>query len=270
MESHFLKIILFAFFYSLFTILEKIFPLRKRVVKGASGFVSKFSSRASSNFLLIALSNVVWILLGPTITVLLYIQLQKIFGGAFEGVLSALFSTVWIQIVVFVVVMDFLIYLHHIAFHKISFLWRWHRVHHTDLDLDTSSALRFHPGEIVISAIYKSFFLFMLGPPVLAILFFEVLLNATAMFNHSNLYLPRKIEKITRWLFVTPAMHEIHHSQDQKETDSNYGFNFSFWDRLLRTYTHKAKGTLHLGLKQHPQNLSLWKLLLLPFSAYKK
>jgi sterol desaturase/sphingolipid hydroxylase (fatty acid hydroxylase superfamily) len=135
-----------------------------------------------------------------------------------------------------VVLLDFAIYLQHLVFHALPILWRLHRVHHADLDFDVTTGTRFHPIEILLSMALKFLAIVTLGPPVLAVLIFETSLNVTAMFNHSNIRLPQKLDAILRSFLVTPDMHRVHHSIDRGETNSNFGFCFSVWDRLLGTY----------------------------------
>lgn len=152
------------------------------------------------------------------------------------GLLSLLRMPYWPAALVSVVLLDLVIYAQHMAFHHVPGLWRLHRVHHTDTELDVTTGLRFHPLEILLSLAIKVAAVLALGAPALAVVAFEVLLNATAMFNHSNVALPPRIEPLVRWLIVTPQMHEVHHSAERHETDSNFGFNLPWWDRLFGTY----------------------------------
>ena len=152
------------------------------------------------------------------------------------GLLSFVHLPVRIEFVIAVVVLDLAIYAQHVASHALPFLWKVHRVHHTDLDLDVTSGLRFHPVEIVLSMWWKLCVILLLGPSPTAVLVFEIVLNASALFNHSNLALPERIDSWLRRLVVTPDMHRIHHSVIAQETHSNFGFNLSCWDRLFRTY----------------------------------
>ncbi|HFQ89744.1 MAG TPA: sterol desaturase family protein, partial [Desulfobulbus sp.] len=135
-----------------------------------------------------------------------------------------------------VLVLDLVIYLQHLMFHAVPLLWRLHMVHHADLDIDVSTGLRFHPVEILVSMLIKMATVAALGPPVAAVLLFEILLNGTAMFNHGNIRLPRSVDRVLRLLVVTPDMHRVHHSVIIRETNSNFGFNFPWWDRLFGTY----------------------------------
>jgi len=139
-------------------------------------------------------------------------------------------------VVVTVVALDFVIWLQHVMVHAIPALWRLHRVHHADLDYDLTTGTRFHPLEIVISMLIKMAAIILLGPPVTAVVLFELLLNATSMFNHGNVRLPPVAERVVRWWLVTPDMHRVHHSIADDETNSNFGFNLPWWDRLFGTY----------------------------------
>lgn len=150
-------------------------------------------------------------------------------------------------VIVSVVVMDLVIYLQHVMTHSLPLLWRLHRVHHADLDYDVTTGSRFHTLEIVISMLIKFATIMMLGPPLVAVVVFEVLLNATAMFNHSNVQLPAGLDRVLRWFLVTPDMHRVHHSVEDDEANSNFGFNLSWWDRLLGTYRDQPRGG-HEGL----------------------
>jgi len=144
-------------------------------------------------------------------------------------------------------ILDFAVWVQHWAAHKIPVLWRVHRVHHADGDMDVTTALRFHPIEILLSFVWKGAIILALGGPVWAVVVFEIVLNGAAMFNHANVALPRWLDRGLRWLIVTPDMHRVHHSARVSETDSNYGFNLSIWDRLFRTYTDQPVGG-HSGM----------------------
>ncbi len=168
------------------------------------------------------------------------------------------------------VLLDFAVWLEHVASHKIPLFWRIHRMHHSDTGFDVTTALRFHPIEIVLSMFWKALVIVLLGAPAVAVLIFEIVLNGTAMFNHSNIRLPENADRLLRQVIVTPDMHRVHHSVERAETDSNYGFNFPFWDRIFKTYTSQpAAGHLKMEIGQKawrdlaPANL-LWSLLL-PF-----
>jgi sterol desaturase/sphingolipid hydroxylase (fatty acid hydroxylase superfamily) len=142
----------------------------------------------------------------------------------------------WAALVVGVVLLDLAIYLQHVMFHAVPLLWRLHRMHHADLDLDVTTGARFHPIEIVLSMLIKFAVIAAIGMPPAAVMLFEVILNATSMFNHANARIAAAVEPLLRWLVVTPDMHRVHHSIDRGETNSNFGFNLSLWDRFFGTY----------------------------------
>ncbi|NIA14626.1 MAG: sterol desaturase family protein [Nitrospiraceae bacterium] len=170
-----------------------------------------------------------------------------------------------------VLLLDLAIYLQHVMFHALPMLWRFHRMHHTDRDLDVTSGLRFHPGEILLSMVIKIAAIVLIGPVPAAVIVFEIVLNATAMFNHGNVHLPLGLDRVMRCLVVTPDMHRVHHSIIREETDSNFGFNFPWWDRLFGTYRAQPREG-HLGmtiglreyLDERPTKLG-W-LLAVPFT----
>ncbi|MCF6322340.1 MAG: sterol desaturase family protein [Rhizobiaceae bacterium] len=152
------------------------------------------------------------------------------------GLFNILEVPYWLAFVISFLVLDFSIWLTHLASHKFPILWRIHRMHHSDVDIDVSTAIRFHPIEIVLSMIWKFMIVIILGAPVMAVLVFEIVLNGGALFNHSNMKLPLWFDKILRLIIVTPDMHRVHHSIIGKEHNSNYGFNLSIWDRMFSTY----------------------------------
>ena len=147
----------------------------------------------------------------------------------------------WLAMVASVVAMDFIIYLQHVMVHAVPALWRLHRMHHADLDFDVTTGARFHPLEIILSMLIKFATIVVLGPPVLAVVIFEILLNATAMFNHGNVRLPKQLDRVLRWLVVTPDMHRVHHSVEDDEVNSNFGFSLPWWDRLFGTYRDQPR-----------------------------
>ena len=167
----------------------------------------------------------------------------------------------WGAILVSVIVFDLVIYLQHVMFHAVPALWRLHRMHHADLEFDVTTGLRFHPVEILLSMGIKLAVVVALGPPAVAVLIFEVLLNATAMFNHSNIRLPTLVDRVLRLIVVTPDMHRVHHSIRPEETNSNFGFNLPWWDRLLGTYkAQPAAGHegMSIGIEQFRTRRELW------------
>jgi sterol desaturase/sphingolipid hydroxylase (fatty acid hydroxylase superfamily) len=176
-----------------------------------------------------------------------------------------------ISLVVFVVVMDLIVYFQHVMVHAVPIFWRLHKVHHIDLDYDTSTGARFHTIEIFLSFIIKLIAIVLLGPSVLAVIIFEVILNATAMFNHGNVGLPSWLDRILKYIIVTPDMHRIHHSIEKDETNSNFGFSISLWDRIFGTYKNDAtlsQKNLIIGIKGYTeikQTNNLFGMLLTPF-----
>jgi len=186
------------------------------------------------------------------------------------GLLHALEVPTWLAFLAGVILLDLAIYLQHVLFHVVPVLWRLHRVHHADLELDVTTGVRFHPIEILLSMGIKLGIVAALGTPAVAVLVFEVLLNATSMFNHGNVQLPPRIESMLRWIVVTPDMHRVHHSVVPCETNSNFGFNLPWWDQLFGTYrSEPAVGhdRLTIGLDQFrdPRELRLDRMLIQPF-----
>ena len=188
------------------------------------------------------------------------------------GLLNYLDWPVALEMAMGIIFLDLMIYIQHVVLHMVPFFWRFHRVHHSDLDLDVSSGFRFHPLEILGSMIYKLGLVAAIGPSVMTVVVFEAILSGMAMFSHSNIKLPLELDRTLRWLFVTPDMHRIHHSVEVNETNSNYGFNISIWDRLLGTYIHdgkKPQPEIVIGVPEFrtPEQVSLLKLMLIPFQS---
>jgi sterol desaturase/sphingolipid hydroxylase (fatty acid hydroxylase superfamily) len=175
-----------------------------------------------------------------------------------------------LAVIASVILLDLVIYLQHVLFHAIPVLWRLHRVHHADLEFDVTTGIRFHPIEILLSMALKLGAVVALGTPAVAVLIFEVLLNATSMFNHANVRIPERIDRVLRWIVVTPDMHRVHHSALPRETNSNFGFNLPWWDRLFGTYRAQPRAgheRMTLGIEQFrdPGELRLDRLLTQPF-----
>jgi sterol desaturase/sphingolipid hydroxylase (fatty acid hydroxylase superfamily) len=180
-----------------------------------------------------------------------------------------------VALIIGVLVLDFIIYLQHRVFHIAPVLWRVHMVHHTDQDIDVSTAVRFHPLEIILSILIKFAAVTAIGAPPLSVLIFEVLLNGASMFNHGNIKIPLYIDRVIRMVLVTPDMHRVHHSVITRETNSNYGFSFSWWDRLLGTYIaqpQEGHDKMKIGLNGYhdDRSLKLSALLAMPFSYQKR
>lgn len=189
------------------------------------------------------------------------------------GLFNAISLNYWIEFWLSLLLLDFLIYTQHVMMHKIPMLWRLHRVHHTELGLDVSSAVRFHPIEILISMLIKIAFVVLFGITVEAVIVFEILLNGLALFNHSNIRIPNTLENILRKVIITPKIHWIHHSEIVHETNSNYGFNLVFWDKLFKTYIDKPTlnyNDMQQGLREFgfTKPLNLIELLISPFKNY--
>jgi len=186
------------------------------------------------------------------------------------GLLGAMvFLPTWLDVVLSVVVLDLAIYLQHRLFHAVPLLWRLHRVHHTDLELDVTTGVRFHPVEMLLSVGFKAGVVVVLGPPVVAVILFEVLLNAGALFSHANLRLPAAVDGLLRAVLVTPDMHRVHHSADPTETNTNFGFTLSWWDRYCGTYRRQPKSghdAMAIGVEGFAGHavLSLHRLLIQP------
>ncbi|MBR9828109.1 MAG: sterol desaturase family protein [Oceanospirillales bacterium] len=185
------------------------------------------------------------------------------------GVFNWLDVPGWMASGLALVLLDGAIWLQHWLSHRVPLLWRLHRVHHTDPELDVTTALRFHPLEIGLSLLYKASFVVLLGVPVAAVVLFELLLNASALFTHANICIPRSLDRRLRWLFCTPDMHRIHHSVIPEETNSNYGFCLSIWDRLFATYRQQPQvgvESMQLGLREFtdPDQLGVLPLLVQP------
>ncbi len=186
------------------------------------------------------------------------------------GLFNAVGWPVWLTVPLSVLLLDLAIYLQHVLFHAVPALWRLHRMHHADLDFDVTTGTRFHPIEILLSMLIKLALVAALGPPALGVLIFEVLLNATSMFNHGNLNIPLGVDRVLRWLVVTPDMHRVHHSVLVRETNSNFGFNLAWWDRLFGTYrAQPAAGhaAMTIGIEQFRDraDLRLDRMLVQPF-----
>tara|TARA_Y100000746_G_scaffold228696_1_gene237153 strand:- start:431 stop:1282 length:852 start_codon:yes stop_codon:yes gene_type:complete len=157
------------------------------------------------------------------------------------GLLNYYSLPLWLSLAISLLVMDFVIYLQHILMHAVPILWRLHRVHHADLDYDVTTGARFHPIEIILSMLIKFVTIVALGPTIVAVVIFEIVLNAMAMFNHANVRLPLRMDHVLRQLIVTPDMHRVHHSVDYDEANSNFGFNLAFWDRWFGTYRDQPR-----------------------------
>jgi sterol desaturase/sphingolipid hydroxylase (fatty acid hydroxylase superfamily) len=221
--------------------------------------------RWGSNLGVVVLNSVLVRLAFPVIAVGLALLAEQ--GG--WGLLNVFELPLWMSIAVSVVMLDLVIYLQHVMFHAVPALWRLHRMHHADLEFDVTTGLRFHPVEILLSMGLKLTVVAALGPPAVSVLIFEVLLNVTSMFNHGNVRLPRWLDRRLRWLVVTPDMHRVHHSVYPQETNSNFGFNLPWWDRVLGTYRAQPQDgheAMTVGIEQFRtlRDLRLDQMLIQP------
>ena len=185
------------------------------------------------------------------------------------GLLNTVAVPPWVAVLISMALLDLVVYFQHVMFHAVPTLWRLHRVHHADLDFDVTTGVRFHPVEILISTVIKCAAVAAIGAPALGVLLFEIVLNATAMFNHANASVWRRVEPWLRWLVVTPDMHRVHHSVVYEESSSNFGFNLPWWDRIFGTYRAQPKAghdgmTVGVDAFRTADELRLGRLLLQP------
>lgn len=250
-----------AFFgvFALIALWERLSPRR--------GLTVSRVVRWSNNLGLVFLNNLILRLLFPAAAVGVAVLADQRSWGLFN--LYELPMPV--KVVLSVILLDMVIYFQHVMLHAIPVLWRLHRVHHADPDYDVTTGARFHPLEIILSMLIKFVTIILLGPPVVAVIIFEVTLNATAMFNHGNIKIPRSVDRVLRWFLVTPDMHRVHHSVEDDETNSNFGFSLPWWDRLFGTYRdqpRKGHEAMVIGIHHYhdPKEVSwLSGMLWLPF-----
>lgn len=244
-----IRLACFAGVFALMALWEIAAPRRQRTIAR--------SLRWTNNLGVVAVDTLLVRLLLPTAAVGIAIKGET----AGWGLLGLVAWPYWAKVTVAVVVLDLAIYLQHVLFHAIPALWRLHRMHHADLDFDVSTGVRFHPVEILLSLLIKIAVVAGIGAPAMAVLIFEILLNATSMFNHGNVRMPAALDSTMRWLVVTPDMHRVHHSIDPVETNTNFGFNFAAWDRLFGTYRARpaaGHACMTLGLAQFRNPRELW------------
>jgi sterol desaturase/sphingolipid hydroxylase (fatty acid hydroxylase superfamily) len=260
---------LFISLFILLAISELIAP-RLRPANNQLGLL-RFK-RWFNNFSLIFIASLIVRFILPLSLVSFAMLCQQQGWGLFhQDFLLSFQSYPLLVLVISLLLLDLIIYWQHRLFHKLPLLWQLHKVHHSDEALDVSSGIRFHPLEIILSLAIKFLMVFLFGFDPLAILLFEVALNGFALFNHSNIKLPFKVDALIRKLIVTPDMHRIHHSVEKHEQDSNFGFNISIWDRCFRSYREQPKAGqlgIQLGLKEYKQNqknTQLSQLLIMPF-----
>jgi sterol desaturase/sphingolipid hydroxylase (fatty acid hydroxylase superfamily) len=256
-------VIRLVFFFAIFVLVsmwERVAPRR--------ALTTSKSMRWFSNLVIIFLNPVVVRLVFPILALGMAVQAQERGWGLFNN----FGLPYWLAVGVGVIVLDLIIYLQHVMFHAVPALWRLHMMHHADLDFDLTTGLRFHPIEIILSMSIKLGAVAVFGPPPSAVLIFEVLLNGTSMFNHGNIRLPTSIDRVLRFFVVTPDMHRVHHSVILRETNSNFGFNLPWWDRLFGTYCDQPRAghegmTIGLAQFRDAKRLTLPWMLAMPFIA---
>ena len=256
--EQFIRLAAFCGVFALMAIWELIGPRRTQTI--GRGW------RWPNNLVVVVVDTLLVRIFFPTTAV----GLALIANGHGLGLFNVVPLPAWIGVVASVILLDLAIYFQHVLFHAVPALWRLHRMHHADLDIDVSTGLRFHPIEILLSMVVKLAVVLALGASALAVLLFEVLLNATSMFNHSNVRMQEGFDGVLRWFIVTPDMHRVHHSILAGETNSNFGFNLPWWDRLFGTYrAQPAAGheAMTIGIEQFrdPRELGLDRMLLQPF-----
>ena len=245
----------------LMSVWESLVPRRTRVVQRWG--------RALNNLLLVVVAS----LLVRMVPVLSAVAAANWASRNHYGLLNQVDAPGWIELLITLMALDLLIYGQHVVTHRIPLLWRFHQVHHADLDLDATSGVRFHPVEILLSMAVKVLAVVLLGARAEAVLIFEVGLNAAAMFNHANVRLPLWCDRCLRWVLVTPDMHRVHHSLRPEETQSNFGFSLPWWDRLFRTYRAQPRDAhehLTLGLpnlRAENETIPLVTMLVMPFRS---
>ncbi|MBV1882114.1 MAG: sterol desaturase family protein [Pseudomonadales bacterium] len=253
-----------SFFLTLFCVVALVELQRpKRMLTVSKG------KRWLNNLGVTVLNSVMMRLVFPTTAVGVAVLAESNGWGVFN---YFQFQSLW-ALILAVIILDFVIYLQHVLFHFVPLLWRVHGVHHADLDYDVTTGARFHPVEIILSMLIKVVVILSMGPSASAVILFEMLLNATAMFNHGNIDLPKKVDGILRLFVVTPDMHRVHHSVEVNETNSNFGFNLPWWDRFFGTYIPSPNAghkDMVIGLpdfRDEKQTNRLFGLLLLPFQG---
>lgn len=251
------RFIFFIVTFTLFSLLQFIIPRRKSINQRWKYILSNFMIAAINNFVVILL-------------ILIPIRASYIVENSNIGIFSYIDINYNLKVMFSIILLDLVIYFQHRIFHEVNFLWKLHSVHHVDPMLDTSSGFRFHPFEIVLSNFIKVIVILIIGVPVLAVLIFEIILNTTAMFNHSNFRILKPLEKLLRLVLVTPDLHLIHHSVLVKETNSNYGFSVIWWDKIFKSYIDEPKVTytdmkLGTGERVNEKDILFPRLLLYPF-----
>jgi sterol desaturase/sphingolipid hydroxylase (fatty acid hydroxylase superfamily) len=255
-----IRLSVFLGLFGLFAVVEAVLPRRVRTQPRSRRWLTNWSFTVLNTLTLRAMAFAMPLLaVGAAVDA----------GQNGWGLLNWLGLPIWVEIAVAILILDFAIWAQHLITHKIPVLWRLHRVHHADRDIDVTTAIRFHPIEIALSMLLKIGLVYALGPSALAVVLFEIILNGTALFNHANIALPTSIDRVLRLVLVTPDMHRVHHSTHRHEHDSNYGFSLSIWDRMFGTYVAQPEDghdNMTIGLRwqdERPSKLG-WSLRL-PF-----
>ena len=258
-----IRIIVFGLVLAIMIALENLLPKKRRSLPR--------TKRWATNLGLVVIDTIAVRIAVPIAAV----SMSVITTEHSWGLLNILALPLFLELLLAVILLDMFIYWQHVASHHFPILWRLHKVHHADRDIDASTGVRFHPLEIVLSMIYKVFIVLLMGPAVAAVVLFEILLNSSSLFNHANVRLPTWLDKVVRLIIVTPDMHRIHHSTVERETNSNYGFNLSCWDHLFGSYIESPSAGhdgMTIGLESYqnhnPANL-IWTLTV-PFHRSKK
>ncbi len=256
----FFRVVFFMAIFALFASLEVFAPHRQRTQPRRDRWITNFSITVLNT-----ISLRVFALVLPFLALGAALDATQKGWGLFNLFLWPL----WVELSLSIVLLDFAVWLQHVVMHKVPVLWRIHRVHHADRDMDVTTAIRFHPLEILLSMSLKIGLVYLLGPSALAVFLFEILLNGSAIFNHANVRLPFGLDRMVRVVLVTPDMHRVHHSIKRREHDSNFGFFMSIWDRIFGTYVPQPEAghkDMTIGLEwQNDQPSNLGWSLTLPF-----
>lgn len=256
------RISIFIFMLVALAIWELISPRRLK----QKSTLNQFNSRRLNNIIIVIVDTVLVRLLLPLLPVGMAIYAAENSMGLFNIVNLP----IWLVFILSLLILDCIIYWQHRLFHTIPMFWRLHRMHHTDIEFDFTTAVRFHPIEIILSILLKLIVIFLLGAPAIAVMVFEILLSSSALFNHSNIKLSKSVDKVLRLFIVTPDMHRVHHSVYREETDSNFGFNIPWWDKLFGTYVDQPKDghiDMSIGIEifREEKDSRIDQLLLQPF-----
>ena len=267
MSETWLRLLTFAAVFALMAALELVIPKRRLKALKARRWATNLTIVGLDSLLVRGMANLAVPL--AAVAAALYAEQQGV------GLFNWLAWPAWLEGLLAIAALDFALWVQHVAAHKVPLLWRLHQMHHADVDIDVTTAIRFHPAEIALSILWKIVWVLGLGAAPLAVLLFEVILNCCAIFNHANIALPKALDGVLRALIVTPDMHRVHHSISRREHNSNYGFNLSVWDRALGTYTpepEKGHEGMTIGLAPYQSEAPTrigWSLAL-PFKPLPK